>query len=64
MASQQDTAILKQPGSRWKRALAWFNAIDEALAYDPQEEAFAKIRHLSEVAAELETRVAKLEYGE
>lgn len=61
MTTQLKTASFSAHRSRWRRARTWLTAIDEAIAYDPQEEVDEIIRGLRKSVTQLETKVAALE---
>ena len=64
MTTQIESVYVEQNASRWQKVRAWLTAIDEAIAYDPQEEADATIRQLRKSVSQLETKVANLERRE
>ena len=61
MTTQIESDYVEQNSSRWQKVRAWLTAIDEAIAYDPYEQADATIRQLRESVSQLETKVADLE---
>ncbi len=61
MTEQIEFAIEEQNPTRWQKLLAWLTRFDEAMNYDPQAHANARIRYLSEGLERLESRVNELE---
>ena len=57
MTEQIELAIEEQNPTRWQKLLAWLTRFDEAMNYDPQVHANARIRYLSEGLERLESRV-------
>ena len=58
MTTQIKTAITGQKPSRWQKLLAWLNAFEEAMDYDPQE---ASIKYLKTEVEQLSARLEEVE---
>lgn len=63
MTTQIETAITAQTPSRWQRLLAWLTAFEEAMDYDPQQEASASIKRLNAEVERLSARLDEAEGG-
>ncbi len=61
MTVQIETTNVKQNLTRGQKLRAWLTALDQAMAYDPQEHADAMTRHLWQKVEQLEIRVIELE---
>lgn len=61
MTIETQTANSIETPSLWQRTLARLSAFEEAMDYDPQQEANASIRRLKTEVAELTARLDEVE---
>ncbi len=61
MTAQIETANTEQDPTVWQKLAAWLSAFEQALDYDPQEYANARIEYLE---AEVQKLTARLDDAE
>lgn len=61
MTAQTKTASTTQNISIWQKLLGSVSAFEQAMDYDPNEYAYAVIKHISQEVEQLKTRVLELE---
>ena len=61
MTGQIELAVEEQNPTRWQKIATWLTNFEEAMNYDPQAHANARIWYLSEGLERLESRVNELE---
>ncbi len=61
MTGQIELAVEEQNPTRWQKIATWLTNFEEAINYDPQAHANARIKYLSERLERLESRVNELE---
>ncbi len=61
MTAQIETANTQQDPTVWQKLAAWLSAFEQALDYDPQEYANARIERLGAEVQKLKARLEEIE---